>query len=83
LRAFNILANKEDKLSDLHIAHFTSRAMVPEALVRPIKPDTPYGEKRQPLWRAESNNARVTIFNGGHEMIPAAIFAWLSRQKKP
>ena len=47
-----------------------------------MKYDDTYGEKRQPLWRVESNHARVTIFNGGHEMIPEAIFTWLGRQVK-
>ena len=83
LRAFNILAHEKDKLSDLHIAHFTSRSAVPEELIKPMKNDTAYGEQRQPLWRGESSRVRVTIFNGGHEMIPEAIFAWLNRQEKP
>ena len=83
LNAFNLLARKKDQISDLHIAHFTSQSSVPEALIRPVNYDDTYGEKRQPLWRVESNHARVTIFNGGHEMIPEAIFAWLGRQVKP
>ncbi len=83
LNAFNILANPQDRRSALHIAHFTSQSTVPEALLRPVDHDAAYGEKRQPLWRAESNNTRVTIFNGGHEMIPGAIFGWLNRQVKP
>jgi pimeloyl-ACP methyl ester carboxylesterase len=83
LNAFNILANEKDKLSDLHIAHFTSRSAVPEQLIKPMKNDAAYGEKRQPLWRGKSNRARLTIFNGGHEMIPEAIFTWLSHQAKP
>jgi hypothetical protein len=34
------------------------------------------------LFRRESNNKRVTIFEGGHEGIPKAALAWLSRQRK-
>ncbi|MCP4848261.1 MAG: prolyl oligopeptidase family serine peptidase [Verrucomicrobiaceae bacterium] len=83
LNAYNALADKKDQISDSHIAHFTSHAKVPEALIQPAGNDLPYGEKRQPLWRAQSNKTRVTIFNGGHEMIPEAIFGWLSRQVKP
>ncbi len=83
LNAFNVLADKKDKISDSHIAHFTSHSKVPETLIRPVGNDPAYGEKRQPLWRAQSNKTRVTIFNGGHEMIPEAIFGWLSHQVKP
>ena len=82
LEAFNILAKKEDQISGPHIRHFTSESTVPGALLHPVRHDASYGEKRQPLWRAKSNRARITIFNGGHEMIPAAIFAWLSSKKK-
>jgi len=83
LHAFNALAEKGDKISDLHIKHFTSRSTVPESLLNPVKHDSAYGEKRQPLWRAKSNHARLTIFNGGHEMIPEAILSWLASRVKP
>lgn len=81
LRAFNVLAEEKLRLSEDQIKYFTEKSEVPDSLKKP-GPDPSYGKDRQPLWRAESNRARVTIFNGGHEMIPTAIFDWLARQKK-
>ena len=82
LEAFNILAKKADRISSENVRRFTSAPSVPDSMLRSIKHDSSYGEKRQPLWRATSNRARITIFNGGHEMIPEAIFFWLSSKTK-
>ena len=42
----------------------------------------PYYADKNVLFRRSSNNARVTIFNGGHEIIPNAALHWLEKQKK-
>ena len=81
LKAFNLLAQPQDKIKDKEIDHFTEKSKVPESLFS-ADSDPSYGEKNQPLWRAKSNLVRITIFNGGHQMIPSAIFHWLSLQKK-
>ncbi len=81
LKAFNLLAESSLKLTQEQIDYFTKESKVPESLKR-AGPDPSYGKDRQPLWRGQSKATRVTIFNGGHEMIPSAIFDWLARQKK-
>tara|TARA_S200000501_G_scaffold374616_1_gene424593 strand:+ start:663 stop:1631 length:969 start_codon:yes stop_codon:yes gene_type:complete len=81
LRAFNLLAKNIHRITDEEIKFFTEKSEVPESLAK-AKPDPSYGEDHQPLWRSKSNMARVTIFDGGHQMIPTAIFAWLGQQEK-
>ena len=82
LKAFNLLADSSLKLTEEQIDYFTKESKVPESL-KGAGPDPSYGKDRQPLWRAQSKAARITIFDGGHEMIPSAIFDWLTGQKKP
>ena len=82
LRAFNLLDDSSLKLTQEQIYYFTKESKVPESL-KSVGSDPSYGKDRQPLWRAQSTATRVTIFDGGHEMIPSAIFDWLARQKKP
>jgi hypothetical protein len=43
--------------------------------------DPLYGE-RVPLFRRVSNNARITIFHGAHEIIQVAGLTWLEQQRK-
>ncbi len=47
-----------------------------QALVDPL-----YGERR-PLYRKSSGNTRVTLFQGGHEIIHLAALNWLAQQRK-
>jgi len=53
---------------------------VPQELLTD-KSDPYYGDKRV-LLRRQSNNARITIFDGGHEIIPNAALHWLQQQVK-
>jgi len=76
-----LLAKNIHRITDEEIKFFTEKSEVPESLAK-AKPDPSYGEDHQPLWRSKSNMARVTIFDGGHQMIPTAIFAWLGQQEK-
>ena len=80
LLAFNRIAGKKDQVAPADILTMTKTARVPEHLRREIK-DSTYGKKR-PLFRAVSKNARVTIFDGGHECVPGAAFSWLSKQRR-
>lgn len=75
LLAFNQVAAPEDRLTDEEIRFFVERAEVPAHLKQPIF-DPSYGEK-QPLFRRTSGNATVTIFRGGHELVPKAAIAWM------
>ena len=81
LLAFTRIAEKKDRVALADILAMTKTAKVPEHLQREIK-DPTYGKKR-PLFRALSKNARVTIFDGGHEIVTAAAFGWLSKQRRP
>ncbi len=80
--AFNQLAAAEDRLSELEILEFTGKSQVPAALASNSLSDPSYGLKR-PLFRRQSKNARLTIFDGGHEGIPTAGLTWLAKQIKP
>ncbi len=81
LLAFNRIAEKKDRVAAADILAMTKTAKVPKHLQRELK-DPAYGKKR-PLFRALSKNARVTIFDGGHEIVTAAAFGWLSKQRRP
>jgi alpha-beta hydrolase superfamily lysophospholipase len=80
LRAFNLVAAAEDRISEEDIKFFTEKATVPPHLKRALS-DTAYG-KKAPLFRKNSGSARVTIFDGGHEIIYEAALTWLAEQKK-
>ena len=81
LLAFNRIAEEKDRVAVADILAMTKTSKVPEHLQREIK-DSSYGKKR-PLFRALSKNARVTIFDGGHEIVTTAAFSWLSKQRRP
>lgn len=76
LRAFNAVAVAEDRISEAEIAYFVERAAVPPHLAGDW-PDPLYGAQRV-IFRRQSNNARVTIFDGGHEIIYEAALNWLA-----
>jgi pimeloyl-ACP methyl ester carboxylesterase len=80
LKAFNLVAAAEDRISEADIEYFTKQAQVPPHLKEQLT-DEAYGMKA-PLFRRSSGNARVTIFDGGHDIIYEAALSWLSRQKK-
>ena len=80
LRAFNAVAAPEDRISDAEIAHFVEQAAVPPG-IRGEWSDPLYGDKRV-LFRRASSNARVTIFDGGHEIIYEAALSWLAAHVK-
>jgi len=81
LRAFNAVAREPDRVSEDEIAHFVERRTVPSHLSRPLD-DPDYGD-RPPLFRRTSGSARVTLFDGGHEIVYEAGLRWLERQRKP
>ncbi len=82
LLAFNEVAEPADRVSAEDIRYLTEKAQVPAKLKKDT-PDPTYGAK-QPLFRRTSGKATVTIFDGGHEIVPEAALAWmegLSRAK--
>jgi pimeloyl-ACP methyl ester carboxylesterase len=80
LNAFNMLADPKDRISQADIEYFVKNQAVPPQLVQNIS-DNSYKNKK-PLFRKESNNARVTIFEGSHEIIESAACDWLAKQSK-
>jgi len=81
LEAFNILSAKKDRISTELISEFTRTAKVPKALYGQAVNDAIYGAKKV-LFRRQSGPVRVTIFQGGHEIIPEAGLQWLAKQKR-
>jgi parallel beta-helix repeat protein len=80
INAFNVLAQDADKISDSAIEHIIGNKLIPEEMETNVA-DLYYGPKK-PLLRRESNNARLTIFEGGHEIIPHAALYWLQQHSK-
>ena len=81
LEAFNALAAPKDRLSPALIGEFVKTAKVPAALRKEATVDASYGRKTV-LFRRKSGAARVTIFQGGHEIIPEAGLQWLAEQNR-
>ena len=77
--AFNALAEPKDRLSPALIGEFVKTAKVPVALRKETAADASYGGKTV-LFRRKSGAVRVTIFQGGHEIIPEAGLQWLAKQ---
>lgn len=80
LKAFNMLAAPADRLSDEEIAFITEKSQIPAPLQKEI--NDPLYARGKALFRRISNAARVTVFNGGHEIIHEAALAWLGQQRK-
>ena len=81
LEAFTALAAPKDRLSSALIGEFVKTAKVPAALRKETAADASYGRKTV-LFRRKSGAARVTIFQGGHEIIPEAGLQWLAEQNR-
>lgn len=80
LRAFNAVAAPGDRIAEADIRHFVEHATVPPGL-QGATDDPLYGDQRV-LFRRTSGSARVTIFDGGHEIIYEAALHWLGSQGK-
>ena len=80
LRAFNLLAAPQDRLTEEEITYFTREAQVPPALLSDIS-DPSYGGLRI-LFRRQSGNARLTVFDGAHDKNTEAAVRWLNRQRR-
>ena len=85
VRAFNVLADVADRVSEADIASIERNQAVPPSLGgagAPNPPDPFYGESRRIHLRRTSANVRLTVFEGGHDGNYAAGFDFLSRQRK-
>ena len=79
LRAFDEIAHNLDRFTEEEIDYFVREAKVPPHLQQEIV-DATYGEK-QPVYRRHAERVRVTLFDGGHELIPQAALHWLEKQR--
>ena len=78
--SLDLLAAPQDRLTEDQIAYFTREAQVPPPL-RSETTDSSYGGLKI-LFRRQSGNARITIFDGAHDKNTEAAFRWLNRQRK-
>ena len=81
LNAFNILAEEKDQFSQEEIAYMVKEEKIFPGLEYQEK-DPAFGEEFAVLLRRQSANARMTLFEGGHNIFPSIAFEWLSRQIK-
>ena len=80
-RAFNVLADEKDRVSEDDIAYVEANQAVPAAMAFTGK-DPFYDAKMRVHFRRTSGCARLTIFEGGHGGNFQAGFDFLSRQRK-
>lgn len=78
--AFNVLARPEDRIEQDDMVFMVENETVPEHL-RYRDEDPAFGTHKV-LLRRVSNNVRLTIFDGGHDLFDTAALEWLSRQVK-
>jgi len=80
LYAFNEVVPKQDQISDDFIGSFYEAQQLPAGISK-ANADALFGEKSV-VFRRTSGNTRVTIFQGGHEIIHEAALNWLAAQRK-
>jgi dienelactone hydrolase len=80
LRAWNAVVPEASRLPERAIGEFYDTQTPPPGVGGPIK-DALYGA-RPPVFRLVKDNTRVTIFDGGHEIIHEAALNWLAAQRK-
>jgi pimeloyl-ACP methyl ester carboxylesterase len=80
LRAFNALAAPAEQITDNDITAITAEPRIPGSICQTIEDDD-YPLKSV-LYRRVSGNTRVTIFQGGHQILHTPALRWLARQKK-
>lgn len=78
--AFNCLAKPEDQISKEDIDYMVKREEVPQHL-KSNYTDSLY-EEHQIHFRRVSNNVRITIFEGGHDILNLPALYWLEKQTK-
>lgn len=80
LLAFNALATADKQVSTEDIAFMVREQKIPATLSLETQNDPE--RQKAVLFRRSSGNARVTVFEGGHDSEPSAALAWLARQRK-
>lgn len=78
IRAFNVLANPEDQISEEDIEFIVQNEAIPQHLGN-AEQDPSYMGRKIHL-RRQSNNVRLTLFEGGHDRLTPTGENWLARQ---
>ena len=81
-RAYNMLADAKDAVSESDIAKIEADRKVPAAIAYKGPADPFYGPKMKIHYRGTSRNVRMTLFEGGHAGNYPAGLDFLSRQVK-
>lgn len=79
LLAFNCVAALPDRLPEAEIMAFYESQKLPAGW---SAPEAEPAYKRDILFRKVSGNARITIFEGGHEILYAPALNWLAQQRQ-
>ena len=82
IRAFNILADEQDRISEADIKTIEETRKVPAALAYDGPNDPFFGPRARIHLRRTSRNVRFTLFEGGHAGNYPAGLDFLSRQVK-
>lgn len=80
IHAYNVLAAPEDRICEADIAFICEKESVPEHLQAVDTDQDPAFEGRRIHLRRRSGKVRLTLFEGGHDLLPVPAFQWLSKQ---
>lgn len=83
LNAFNVIAaaGKHPVISQTEIDELRTDGRLSRPMASDLAEDVTY--PRRIFLRRTAANTRVTIFDGGHEALPAAACEWLAQQRRP
>ena len=83
LNAFNVVAvaNDHEPIPESEILELWNDGRLLSPTAADLQDDPSFS--REILLRRSAGNARVTIFDGGHEALPTAACDWLEKQRRP
>ncbi len=81
INAFNILAANEDKICHEDIDYIVKNEKIPPHLQSPVIQDPAFNGK-EIYFRRQSKNVRLTLFEGGHELLPSPAMQFLAKQSR-
>ena len=79
VRAFNLLAAPEDRLTEEEMTYMREKEAIPPHLANEREDDPSYG-KLEVLFRRVSGQTRLTIFKGGHQSSEFSGVGFLAKQ---
>ena len=79
--AFNILANSDDRITEKDIEYAVVNEQIPPSLAGECS-EEPSLNGRKVHFRRQSENTRITIFEGGHDLIINSAMQFLAKQIK-